>query len=701
MSDPSPVPADRARGDAPDEEARYRAAVGLDPSDADDRAVLLRLLGDGSWRVRMAAVERIASARDPAPLLPALVVALSSGETIGARDAAGSALERLGALAVEPLVGALDADEPHQRLAAVAVLGALRDRRAVPPLAALLADPDPNVRGAAAEALGKIGGPAAIPTLAAALDLDDEGLRLAVLGALGGLGACPPPERIAPFLRNRALCRPVYRLLGASDDPAAPLLLSRGLSERTRGAREAVLAGVGQQRARRACEELGPIEVAARDAAARDPGLGDACAAALSSEEPFVAVGAVTVLGWIAEPRHVPALLRRAEDDRLRPLVDDAIARLPARAEMKAALAEVIPELGPFGRSAALAALARMGSPAALESVIRDASDPDALVQGEAIAALGRLGGAQAVAPLAGLLGDDDPAVSMQAANALVELARGSPESAPAVLSAVRDRADASPSAALYRVLGAVGGPEDVPRVAAAFRNDAVVQRVAAAGAIATLAARGHARGRHVPELVAALGDPAWPVRAAAARAFVALAGANVGACAGDPADGEHPICTRALDALRAALADPEPTVRAAAAEALGATGRRDQLPALIALLADPEVPAVVAVSALHAVSALGPPPEDVVVRAAAHRDPEVAKAAVAAAVLLPAAEAGPILLAAAGSARWDVRRAAAVAMAARRDPALRAEAARRAAEDPDPLVARAFAEAAAALAPR
>ncbi|BDG05889.1 HEAT repeat domain-containing protein [Anaeromyxobacter oryzae] len=701
LSSPEVAAARRVRAHAADEEARYRAAAELDAADAEDRHVLLALLGDASWRVRLAATERLAAAADVAPLLSPLVGLLTAGETIGARDAAANALARLGPRALDPLISTLHAADPDHRLAAAGVLGDIGDRRAVAALADALADADANVRSTAAEALGRIGAPAAMPALVAALEAEDATLRLAALGALAALRACPPVDGLAPLLEDRALRRPVYRLLGASDDPAALLVLARGVSERTRGAREAALAGIGQQRARRPREELGPVEVEARAAAERDPGVADACAASLGSEEPFVVVGAITVLGWIAAPRHVAALLRLAEDDRLRPLVDDAIARLAPGRELKAAIAEAIQEQGPFGRSSALAALARMGSPAALESVIRDASDPDALVQGEAISALGRLGEARAVAPLAGLLGDDSPGTSSRAANALVEIGRVSPAAHRAALAAVRDRAGASPSAALYRVLGALGGAEDVPRIAAGLRSDAVVRRVAAAGAVAALAERGLARGCHVPELIAALTDPAWPVRAAAARAFVALATANAAARDGDPRSGEHPVCAEALAALRATLHDPEPTVRAGAAEALGATRRADEAPALAALLEAPDAPPVIVVAALHALAVIGSPPLDVVTRAAAHADPEVVKEAVAVAAGLPGPAAARLLLEAAASPRWDVRRAAAAAMAARGDPALAGEAARRAADDPDPLVARAFADAAAALAPR
>jgi hypothetical protein len=105
-----------------------------------------------------------------------------------------------------------------------------------------------------------------------------------------------------------------------------------------------------------------------------------------------------------------------------------------------------------------------------------------------------------------------------------------------------------------------------------------------------------------------------------------------------------------------------------------------------------------VAVAALHGLVALGGAPGDVVARAAGHADPEVVKEAVLAAARVPGAVGERVIREAAASPRWDVRQAAARAIAERGDRGLAAEAARAAAADPDPLVARAFADAARAL---
>jgi hypothetical protein len=76
-----------------------------------------------------------------------------------------------------------------------------------------------------------------------------------------------------------------------------------------------------------------------------------------------------------------------------------------------------------------------------------------------------------------------------------------------------------------------------------------------------------------------------------------------------------------------------------------------------------------------------------------------VAKAVVAAAVGVPGEAGRGLLRAALASGRWDVRLAVAHAIAERGDAALRDDAARAAAADPDPLVARALADAALGLA--
>jgi len=76
--------------------------------------------------------------------------------------AATRALEEIGEPAVEPLVAALQDEDPVVRRIAAEVLGNLGDPRAVAPLAAASQDENSDVRRAAARALRQIGAPEAL-----------------------------------------------------------------------------------------------------------------------------------------------------------------------------------------------------------------------------------------------------------------------------------------------------------------------------------------------------------------------------------------------------------------------------------------------------------------------------------------------------------------------------------------------------------
>lgn len=688
----------RAQARSADEETRYQAVAGLDPADPGDRAVLLEGLADPSWRVRAAVADRIARTPDLEAVIPALVEEMVGGPNVGAREAAASALARIGGPAVPALVGRLEASDPELRLAAVSVLGVIGDRRAVPPLAARLADGDPNVRASAAEALGRVGGGEAAAALRAALDSDDPTLRLTALDALAGLRVWVSRSTMERLLADRGTRRAAYRLMGVCDEPEVLELIARGLREATRSVREAALGALGGQRTRRSIGELEPLLREAREAAEREPALVDAWATALAAKDLLVAVGALTAVGATGGGRHAAAMLRLAEDDRFRSIVEEAIEALPPDPALRGALAEALPGLGQLSRLTALGALARLGSPAAFESIVREASDPESYVQAEAVAALGRLRDDRGVVPLAGLLGDDAPAVASLASGALVRVARSGEAGLAAVLQALRDRAGASSSAAVYRTLGAVGEVADLEVLGRGLRAEPSAHRSAAAAAIGALGRRRLLGAREVAQLAVALSDPSWQVRAAAARAIGDVARGTSSIAVGTTAEGGGPLRAETALALQGALRDPEPAVRAAAVDALGAGGRAEDAPAVATLAGDPSSPPAVVVAALRALGVLGATTIEVVRRAASHPDPEVVKEAVLSAARIPGDQGARILREAAGSPRWDVRQAAARAMAERGDRALGAEAARLAACDPDPLVARAFADAARSL---
>jgi HEAT repeat protein len=664
-----------------DEELRYRAVLALDPADPAALEPLLAALDDPSWRVQSAAAGRIAALADPLPALPALLGALVPGTSPGRANGAASALVAIGPPALSALCSALSGGAAETRVVAAEIVGEIGDRRAVGPLAGRLGDPDPNVRAAAAEALGKLGGADAAAALLRVLSSDDSGVRRSAMDALARLHTAPRVALLRELAADRALRRPALRLAGFAAEPAALELLIDGLSDASRATREAALAGLGQQRFRRAPSFAAAAE-RVRALVAADPGLLRLALAALAGDDAPLKVGAISVLEWAGGPEHAPALARAAEDERVRGIAADALQALGPGITL--ALQPLLGQLTPGSRAAALAALARMGDQSVLPLLCEDAAASDDGVRAAAVEGLVALADPRAVRWLAALLEHRDPEVAAGAVSALERLAAAGERSRAAALAACRR--DGQLGASRCRLLGRLGGAGDAPALRRALGEADPAARVAAAGALAALSARGLLPPRP-GELLDALDDLEPAVRAAAAEALGTIAR---GAAA-------WPEATRGL---AVALRDEDAAVQAAAAAALGRAGAREYAGPLAQLAVDAGAAPQCAAAAVAALAELGDPDPAILERAARHADPEVVKEAVSAAARIPGPAGAGLLLTAATHPRWDVRRAAARAIGGRGDPSLLEPTRRLGAAENDPLVAEALAEAVRLLSP-
>jgi HEAT repeat protein len=676
-----------ATGAAPpgeaEEESRYQATQALDPLEPAQLEKLLSHLADGSWRVRSAASERIASHPRPAEVLPALLEVATAGSSPGARSAAAGALTRLGAAAVGPLLPRLASDRPEERCAAADVLGEIADRRAALALADLLGDGHANVRVSAAEALGKVGGSYAVKALLGALAGADASLRVAALDALERLGVSPPVERLAQLVEDRGARASAYRILALSSDPRAPALLAQGVAEMSRSVREAAYLSVARL-ARTSPDALQSLAAAVRESAAQAPSLVPWALEAMSAGNLLVAEGAIRVLGWSGQVGSARTLAAAAEEESLRPAVGAALQALGPG--IVAEIGDTPTRLSPPARVAVLAALVRVGKASAIPELAAAADSSDGSVRSQAIEALGRSEGEAAVAPLARLLDHPDPEVSGLAAAALEELALAVGRLRGAVLLWCRPAGEERTPAALLRLLGQIGEEQDSALVRRGLRDPRPATRIAAAQAIGALAVR-RVVACAPPEVLDTLDDPQPRVRAAAAAALGALgaAGALAPGTSGD-----------FVRALGAAMRDEAAAVRSAAARAAGACQIDRLAGSLVSLVEDAEPD--VASSALHALAQMGRADLPLLERAAAHPDAEVAKEAMGAASRQPGARAQAILLGGLCHPSWDVRRAAARAVADRGDRSLSEALQDVAGVEEDSLVAEALAEALHAL---
>ncbi len=181
----------------------------------------------------------------------------------------------------------------------------------------------------------------------------------------------------------------------------------------------------------------------------------------LDDDEAQVRADAVFELGFVTDPRSLPALLGAAADR------DEQVRRLAA------------------------VSLGRLGEEAAIQTLIERLGDPAPGVRAAAAGALG-LFGARAV-----------PGLTVEVARLL----SGPPSADPGMLETAR-------------ILGRIGDDRALDPLAALLREGATGARLAAAEALGEL---GLTTG--IPALRAALADPAPEVRLASARSIVAIAG--------------------------------------------------------------------------------------------------------------------------------------------------------------------------------
>ncbi len=624
-------------------------------------ALLMERLGDPSWRVRKAVVERLAALPDVEICAERLVAALGDGESPGRRNAAAEALVHCGARALPALLGAIESPDADVRKLVVDTLAGIADARAESALVDAAADTDPNVRAAAADALGVLGGGEARRILSAlAFRGDEEGLvRLAALRALALLDASLPAHDLGLLLDDPILRPAALDLLGRSEDAATPVLI-KWLACSSRSSRMAAARSLVRLMARSDGWELARLGEEIREAAASLPVVEDAIAA-LDESDLATQLVAIQFLGVVREPRGVVPILRAARDgallevclatlEELGPLAEAALdsawpglapyARRDAcrflaltrgatgEARLLEALDEELPEL----RTEAIRAVARRRLSSALPRLLRRLEgvvEADEIEAEEESAAIVDALTALASGPFAGLAPDRNPTLE-----ALVERLPGAAEG-------VR--------LATATVLGRVGGERHTGTVTLLLKDPSARVRRAAVETLARLDP-----GTAAEPLRLALADEVAEVRIAAASAL--------GAALSDAVIGD----------LERLADDPDARVRAAAVRAVGRRLLRCQDPnlrgrVLLRLEAALDDTGLVSLAAVEALREVGGPAARSARRVLGRSEPELVKEAVAClAAHADEAELASIvpLLA---HADWSVRAEAVSALAVRR----------------------------------
>jgi HEAT repeat protein len=568
---------------SPTEEVRYVAIRAIaDRSDGAYLGLLLRALGDESWKVRREAVEILAASEEREAVMAALTEILGSHVSESVHRAASEALLLLGKAAFPALTRALASGPPEARRHAAEVLGDLGEPAAVRSLAGALVDADRRVRVAAAEALGQIGTETAAQALILASEsVQDLGTRLACLDALAELRRAPSTRLLVEAVKHAATRRVALRLLAFSPQPEAVPVCLEALSDRAPANRAAALVALEALRH----EGLSGEEFErARDALADDDFR--VLREGMRSTDVSVFRAAAALAGWLGTTSLALDLSRAVRDPHRREI---ALASLADMSEAAAqALGEQAAAAPPSDRAAILSALGTLSAEMALPLCREAIDDPHPMVSAAAAGALATLGSSEDMpALLRAALRSARPYLSA-AIGALRSLGERDPGAMRELILShpigTRDDVDAQ----LCEMMAGLGGIANLTFLETALAQGGPRTREAAASALADLGATDAIR-----DLFKATLDEDAQVRAAALKAIAGLAREIGGETR------EHVATT-----IRVGVVDPDEKVRAAAAGALAALGSDVAFPELADLAASTD--GEVALSAIAATRAMG-----------------------------------------------------------------------------------------------
>jgi len=427
----------------------------------------------------------------------------------------------------DPLLAALEDDEPAVRREAAEAAGRVRLADAVPFLLEWLEDPDADVRAAAARSLGRIGDPRPLTSLVRALGDASADVRRAAVVALSDLGT---PEVVVP-------------LLGRLDDDDPEVRIE---------AAEA-LARLADDRA------VVPLVGRARD------------------ESPEVRVAVYRALGALGDRRAVAAVIQSLRDENEAARLA-AIASLGRLGDARATdpLVELLRARDARTGTAVVAALGGIGTERAIDAIVESLANQDVRQTASEVLVARPLAEDEAEDALALQLAEALRRAEAQAhAMAIAEVLRRrldrrrAPSTAEAVLEALAD--GRGTTRVLLETLAATGEPEVlVPILEHLQSDDEAVQR-ASLDALRLYFEIHPPDGRAADPLLAVLGRVPQSQRVTVVRLLGEMRAA------------------RALPAIRPLLEHPEPALRLAAVQAIGAIGDPQGADALYRLLDDPD----------------------------------------------------------------------------------------------------------------
>ncbi|MHB9134167.1 MAG: HEAT repeat domain-containing protein [Armatimonadota bacterium] len=455
--------------------------------------------------LREKAAKQLGELRDPTAV-DALIKA-AKDKSPGVRRAAITALGLIGEpRVVEILLSALNDDKRGVKLAVVTALGDIGNSRAVEPLTAGLRDKDPDIRKAATASMVKLGA-AAVDTLIGAINDPDEYLRQESMRALGHikdprainpllaiLKVRGPDYKIAAdaleelgWKPSKSEERVLFAFARGQFDTAVaegaaavePLVImlqtEHGADMRTVAAR--ALGQIGDKRAipalvRAMYDESADVHEAAAGALGQigDPSAIEPLIAVLNEESPDLRESAIRALGQLHSARAIDPLVSalRSIEYPVRLAAVEALGEIGDPMCVEPLMTAFMQDKRHAVRKAAVTSLMKLGSDVA-ESLVIALVDEDAQTRVIAADALGQLADPRTVPSLLSTLRDRNEMVRREGAKALGII--GDPRAIDSLLNVVTDE-NAEVKTAVAKALGQIGDPRSAKALLRMLSDD-------------------------------------------------------------------------------------------------------------------------------------------------------------------------------------------------------------------------------------
>lgn len=503
------------------EDDRWNAVSSAEVEEKN-RDLFLHALGDSSWRVRKASVEKILSSSHPEIFLKGIVEGLHAQDNAGRRNACVEVLTRLGSSSVPRLNQEARSRDRDVRKFVADVLGDIGTGGTEPALGRLLRDRDENVSFAAAEALGKIGSKEAQGILMKEWSRKDLTplVRLAVLEALANLQVHLPLDRLTRDLGDPMLAQPVIRLAGCHDSVAAARLILSVFDGSKENLRSVALLALDRMLQRRGPAwshvvrgEIGELKRDMRIA------LYTGLQGWLESPDPHLQFAAARVVAFLSLMEFSSAVLELVSTERGAMVAHAVFDRLGPDAVRSLVL--VFHRWSPEKQAFALELFGKHSVKESLGIVDAAIEDPDPLVRGASASALGHLADANRVGRLLMLLDvEEEESVRDRILDGLVRLRVRHRD--PILRHVERGiKSAAAPLVTCHvRLLGACGTKRNLPALALLLQDQSPPVRREALKAMVAL---GDPRARQ--HAVAFLNDDEAENRSAGCKALAELGG--------------------------------------------------------------------------------------------------------------------------------------------------------------------------------